>query len=433
MRFFASIAIGFASLFALFSLAPTFAVTGADFDPSRIIDDQVFYDPDTMTVQEIQDFLWDMLDDSDQIPDGNPGSCDTNGVELYGGQTRASYAEYKYNNLNAYGIYSGTKVPFICLPQYYENPTTGENNYWEYVDATGKYENVNAGGTPTGAVSAAQIIYDISQTYGINPQVLIVLLQKEQGLVTDDWPWGIQYQKATGYGCPDTAPCNSEYYGFYNQLDKAAWQFIRYRDFPNNYGHVAGDPSQQVRYHPNVSCGSSNVVIQNQATAGLYNYTPYQPNSAALSNLYGTGDGCSSYGNRNFWRIFNDWFGSTYATLKLSSGILLSPGSGNIVTTGDSTVSFKIKNNESSPVTISSMVVVAQGPDGRYYNYPPEKDVVIPAGGEHTYTQTRTFDVPGLYKMSIAVYRPGQGFDYNWPVSENSSIVRSRFTTVVEP
>jgi hypothetical protein len=51
--------------------------------------------------------------------------------------------------------------------------------------------------------------------------------------------------------------------------------------------------------------------IENSATAALYNYTPYQPNQAALNNLYGTGDGCSAYGNRNFWRIFNDWFGSS--------------------------------------------------------------------------------------------------------------------------
>jgi hypothetical protein len=53
------------------------------------------------------------------------------------------------------------------------------------------------------------------------------------------------------------------------------------------------------------------VNILNQATANLYDYTPYVPNSAALNNLYGLGDGCSSYGNRNFWRIYNDWFGST--------------------------------------------------------------------------------------------------------------------------
>ncbi|MBC7404826.1 MAG: hypothetical protein H7252_03970 [Cytophaga sp.] len=57
--------------------------------------------------------------------------------------------------------------------------------------------------------------------------------------------------------------------------------------------------------------------MENQATAGLYNYTPYQPNTAALANLYGTGDSCSAYGNRNFWRMFYDWFGSTTGGVSL--------------------------------------------------------------------------------------------------------------------
>ena len=34
------------------------------------------------------------------------------------------------------------------------------------------------------------------------------------------------------------------------------------------------------------------------------------PNKASLANLRGTGDNCSSYGNRNFWRFYWDWFGS---------------------------------------------------------------------------------------------------------------------------
>ena len=50
--------------------------------------------------------------------------------------------------------------------------------------------------------------------------------------------------------------------------------------------------------------------LKSQATANLYYYTPYTPNDAALKNLYGSGDSCSAYGNRNFWRFFHDWFGS---------------------------------------------------------------------------------------------------------------------------
>lgn len=63
-------------------------------------------------------------------------------------------------------------------------------------------------------------------------------------------------------------------------------------------------------YHPDSDrCGGASVTIASAATAALYYYTPYQPNAAALANLYGTGDSCSSYGNRNFWRMYSDWFG----------------------------------------------------------------------------------------------------------------------------
>jgi LysM repeat protein len=48
--------------------------------------------------------------------------------------------------------------------------------------------------------------------------------------------------------------------------------------------------------------------MKNQATAGLYYYTPYTPNSPAMVNITSTGDACSAYGNRNFWRIYNYWF-----------------------------------------------------------------------------------------------------------------------------
>src|SRR5690606_8882537 len=112
-----------------------------------------------------------------------------------------------------------------------------------------------------------------------------------------------------GFGCPDTAPCNTLYYGFFNQVYSAASQFQNYALNPGSYSHRAGF-TNNVRYHPSVSCGSSPVFIQNQATASLYTYTPYQPNAAALAAGTGLGDSCSSYGNRNFWNYFSDWFGS---------------------------------------------------------------------------------------------------------------------------
>lgn len=156
--------------------------------------------------------------------------------------------------------------------------------------------------------TAAHIIWQAGQDYNINPQVIIVLLQKEQGLITDTWPNSLQYNRATGYGCPDTAACNTQYYGLKNQIRKAAALF---RSTLN--GGYSNYPVGQtyVQYNPNTSCGGSVVNIQNRATSALYRYTPYQPNRSAIAAGYGTGDGCGAYGNRNFWLWFTDWFGGT--------------------------------------------------------------------------------------------------------------------------
>lgn len=254
-------------------IAPVSAVSGSDWQPGRIIDDAIFYNKSSMTTNQIQQFL------NAKVP-----TCDSQGTQPYGGTTRAAYSQ-------AHGV----TLPLICLKDYQENPTTHANN-------------LNGNPVPSGAESAASIIWDASQDYNINPEVLIVLLQKEQGLVTDDWPWPYQYQSATGYGCPDSSGCDSQYYGFYNQVMNAARQFRLYANNPNSYNYV---PFQNnfILYNPNTACGGSNVYIQNEATASLYNYTPYQPNQAALNDLYGSGDSCSSHGNRNFWTYFNDWFG----------------------------------------------------------------------------------------------------------------------------
>src|SRR3989344_2215951 len=252
------------------------ALSSSEFRAGHIIDDSIFFNPNTLGTQEIQNFL------NAKVP-----SCDTNGDKAHtSGGIRRDYAASK-----------GYSPPFTCLKDY-------------RLDVSGKSEDSYCGGSvSSGNKSAAEIINEVSKACGINPMALIVLLQKEQSLVTDDWPWSIQYRSATGYGCPDSAECDSTYYGFFNQVYSAARQFQRYAKtsiFNYQHGRTA-----YVQYNPNGGCGGSNVYMETQATAGLYNYTPYQANSAALNNLYGRGDSCSAYGNRNFWRFFNDWFGST--------------------------------------------------------------------------------------------------------------------------
>jgi hypothetical protein len=165
---------------------------------------------------------------------------------------------------------------------------------------------------------ASSIVYRVGQACGINPQVLLVMLQKEQGLVQSTAPTATQYKIAMGYGCPDTAPCDTAYYGFYNQVYNAAHQFQRYTKTSSSWSYQPGR-NNNIYYHPNAVCGTKSVYIENQATANLYLYTPYTPNQAALNAGYGTGDSCSAYGNRNFYLYFTDWFGNPSNWLQSSS------------------------------------------------------------------------------------------------------------------
>jgi len=153
--------------------------------------------------------------------------------------------------------------------------------------------------------SASAIIVGVARACGISPTVLLVLMQKEQSLLTHPSTYG--YQRATGYGCPDSADCDRAYFGLFNQLYNAAWQFREYAASPGWRYHVG---EVRVQYSPDASCGSSVVHIRNQATANLYNYTPYQPDAATLRHPDGPASTCSTYGNLNFSRIFTRWFGS---------------------------------------------------------------------------------------------------------------------------
>ncbi|MBO3662026.1 cell wall-binding repeat-containing protein [Microbacterium stercoris] len=188
---------------------------------------------------------------------------------------------------------------YTCLEMYRQNTPTR---------AADAYCSQYTGGTNE---DAARIIYKVAQACNTNPQVLLVMLQKEQGLVTHVWPSDFRFTIAMGMGCPDTAACDKLYYGFFNQVYGAARQMKIYGK-SSYFTWYAPGGTRSIGYHPNASCGSSGVYVKNTATAGLYYYTPYQPNAAALAAGFGTGDKCSSYGNRNFYNYFSTWFGSTH-------------------------------------------------------------------------------------------------------------------------
>lgn len=259
-----SLLLGNATTRAPASAAPEPTVSGPqlelaadtrDFNPSNIISDSLFFDGWAMSAGDIQVFL-----------DGKGAKCRSG------------------------------EMP--CLRAYRQNtvdqPADGQC----------------AGYRGAKQESAATIIAKVGQACGINPRVLLVLLQKEQSLVSGSTPSVRQYTKATGFACPDTAPCNPAFQGFVSQVYFAARQFQYYVDNPMRYNYRSGRINS-IYYNPDPACGKSSIFIENKATAALYIYTPYQPNAAALRAGYGAAPPCGAYGNRNFWMYYTDWFGST--------------------------------------------------------------------------------------------------------------------------
>lgn len=258
IRMLAATLAGFALAGTLIMAPPSTsaeAVTGSEFTAGNIISDALFYDGQAMTKNEIQAFLNSKI-----------GTC-VNGRCL---------------NVLTTPVSSRTKDV---------SQTTG---------------NLICEAFTGGSLSAADIIYRAQVACGISAKVILVTLQKEQGLITSKAPGEAALDRAMGMACPDTAPCAEYALGFGNQVYLGARQLKAYKA-----AAFAKQPGvHQIQYHPNTSCGSSSVNIVNYATAALYNYTPYRPNAAALANLGGVGDACSSYGNRNFWWYYSNWFGS---------------------------------------------------------------------------------------------------------------------------
>ena len=269
----ASVLLAFIGVTALDNTAPAASAADASrFDPGLIISDSVFYDFGTMKVSDIQRFL------ESKVPTCKAKAGDPTCLKNYVDDIVEKQGE------------DGKCLPMAAKP----------------------------------AQTAAQIIYEVARACSINPKVLLVTLQKEQGLIQSVNPTPYMYRAAMGFGCPDSDPaiCGKVHSGLFNQLYKAAGQLQWYGDPRGSFTYMKVGRTSNVRYHPNASCGTKPVLIKSVATTALYYYTPYTPNTAALKNLYGTGDSCSAYGNRNFWRFYTDWFGST-----IGGGFLLKSAS----------------------------------------------------------------------------------------------------------
>ncbi len=265
----------------MLTASPALAYSTTAFNPGNIIDDALFYKGDAMSASEVQTKLNQLLP---SCLLGTPGYTP--------GQPAPSG--------------SGNILASNCLRDFRMNTMSR---------AADQYCKGYAG---VSGETAAQMIAKVGASCGISQKVLLVMLEKEQGLVTDSWPVTRQYNYALGMNCPDSGPggsanCNSDSAGFFLQLYLGARQLKVYQADPGSFRYRANQWNS-IQWHTNAACGASQVFIENAATAGLYTYTPYRPNQAAIDAGGGTGDACSTYGNRNFNRFYTNWFGPTHAS-----------------------------------------------------------------------------------------------------------------------
>ncbi len=395
--------LGVVGLSGLFVATQVGAADARTFNPGRIIDDAVFTNNNSMSVAQIQNFL---------------------------------------NSKNS-----------TCLKNFSTLSLSDDNNDGQ----------VNEGGSEPyglhGSVSAAQVIKSAADIYKINPQVILVTLEKEQGLVTrqdcPDW----RYNTALGYGCPDTAPCNQAAYGFTRQIDFGVYHLRGFYDDSLNTVPF-GTGNYRIYHNPgpynNTSktyygrfgdradieyCGSTIVNIQNRATASLYSYTPYQPNQASLDAGYGSALPCGAYGNRNFFLYFTDWFGSTYTDAYSAQFNAQSPLSEPFYPGESTAVYLQYKNmgsarwydDTSAPTGVNPVHLAASVPTNRQSAF----SFGWPSDGRPSFNFTRVYEANGTtLAANQHVVEPGQigKFEFNItpPRNVNLGTHREYFQPVLE-
>jgi hypothetical protein len=145
---------------------------------------------------------------------------------------------------------------------------------------------------PDGKKLASQFIFEAAQKYKISPKVILVTLQKERSLVTKKTPTQCDLDWAMGYGAKPKSCGGQATWSFITQVNTATWQFRQYYNKPQNYNFKVGKASQTL--------DPTNVTPANQATANLYNYTPWA--GEKCGGKIGVG------GNGLFWQLWYQTF-----------------------------------------------------------------------------------------------------------------------------
>lgn len=197
----------------------------------------------------------------------------------------------------------------------------------------------------------SDIIYRAAVDNKINPKYLLVKLQKEQSLITDQDPTPKQLDWATGYGVCDSCsmddPNIQKFKGFGVQVDNAAGIMRWYYDNVNNQGWIKRPANLYL-------IDNSPVTPANFATAFLYTYTPHL------------------HGNLNFWNLWQKWFDQVYPDASL------------IKTTDDPTV-YLLQDGQKRKFTSMTALttrfnpkLILTVPQSELVRYPDGKDISLP-------------------------------------------------------
>ena len=197
---------------------------------------------------------------------------------------------------------------------------------------------------------ASEIIYQSAQRNQINPKYILVTLQKEQSLITEDSPTQKQLDWATGYGVCDgcylSDPNVLKHKGFGKQVDNSAGIIRWYYENTEKSFVKKKDQTTIIDKEP--------VIPGSWATAFLYTYTPHL------------------HGNKNFWRIWNTWFAQVYP-----NGTLLKSASSSEIWLIQNNVKRKFKN-QATLLSRANPDLIISIPDIELNNYQTGAEIAFP-------------------------------------------------------
>ncbi len=131
------------------------------------------------------------------------------------------------------------------------------------------------------------IVSSAARRNGISPRVILVMLQKEQSLVTDTTPTDDQLDWALGYGICDNCNHNSaaaqRFRGFAKQINSATLQLSQ-----GYLADLASAGETVMGFGPGITATIDDVDVtpSNNATAALYTYTPHTHGNLMFATLW---------------------------------------------------------------------------------------------------------------------------------------------------